>query len=114
MHELAVTESILEIACKYAENAKATRVTDIYLVIGNLSSIVDDCVSFYWDMISKNTVCENAKLHFKRIPATLTCLDCNQQYTLDGELTPCPHCHSPKVRVISGDESNLDSIEIQR
>jgi len=114
MHELAVTESLLEIACKHAEEAKATSVTDIYLVIGNLSSIVDDCVSFYWEMISKDTVCENAKLHFNRIPATLFCLDCNQQYTLDRELTPCPHCGSARVRVVAGDEFNLDSIEIQR
>lgn len=114
MHELAVTESILEIACKHAEKANATRVTDIYLVIGSLSSIVDDCISFYWDLISKDTVCEFAKLHFKRISATLNCYNCNQQYVLSGELTPCPYCHSAMVSVIAGDEFNLDSIEIQR
>ena len=32
MHELAVTESILEIAKKYAQQAGASRVTDLYLV----------------------------------------------------------------------------------
>ena len=53
MHELTVTESVLRIACKHAEDARATRVTDIYLVIGSLSSIIDDCISFYWDIISK-------------------------------------------------------------
>jgi hydrogenase nickel incorporation protein HypA/HybF len=114
MHELSVTESVLEIACKHAEKAQAKKVTDIYLVIGRLSSIVDDSVSFYWDMISKNTVCEDAKLHFKRIPAKLICLQCNHEYTLDDELTPCPNCGSARVKVISGDEFNLDSIEIQR
>jgi len=114
MHELSVTESVLEIACKHAEKAQANKVTDIYLVIGRLSSIVDDSVSFYWDMISKNTVCEDAKLHFKRIPAKLICLQCNHEYTLDDELTPCPNCGSARVKVISGDEFNLDSIEIQR
>ncbi len=114
MHELSVTESVLEIACKHAEKAQAIKVTDIYLVIGRLSSIVDDSVSFYWEMISKNTVCEDAKLHFKRIPAKLICLQCSQDYILDDELTPCPNCGSARVKVISGDEFNLDSIEIQR
>lgn len=114
MHELSVTESVLEIACKHAEKARATRVTDIYLVIGRLSSIVDDSVAFYWDIITKNTLCEDAKLHFKRLPAELICLDCQHQYQLSDELTPCPNCGSARVRVLSGDEFHLESIEIQR
>jgi hydrogenase nickel incorporation protein HypA/HybF len=112
MHELSVTESVLDIACKHAEKAQAAKVTDIYLVIGRLSSIVDDSVQFYWDVISKDTLCENAKLHFRRIPAELVCLDCSNKYELNQELTPCPACGSARVRVLTGDEFNLESIEI--
>ncbi len=114
MHELSVTESVLEIACKHAKKAQASKVTDIYLVIGKLSSIVDDSIKFYWNVISKDTLCEEAKLHFKRLPAKLLCLDCEKQYTLDHDLTPCPNCNSARVRVLSGDEFHLESIEIQR
>ena len=114
MHELSVTESVLEIACKHAEQAQAKKVTDIYLVIGKLSSIVDDSVQFYWDFISKGTICEEATLHFKRIPAELVCLDCSHNYTLADELTPCPQCGSARIRVVAGDEFNLESIEVQR
>jgi hydrogenase nickel incorporation protein HypA/HybF len=114
MHELSVTESVLEIACKHAEQAQAKKVTDIYLVIGKLSSIVDDSVQFYWDFISKGTICEEATLHFKRIPAEMVCLDCGHNYTLNDELTPCPQCGSARIRVVAGDEFNLESIEVQR
>lgn len=114
MHELAVTESILDIAVKYAQQAEAQRVTDLYLVIGRLSSIVDDSVQFYWDMISENSLCAGSKLHFQRVPAQMLCLDCNQEYTLDSELQGCPHCDSAKVKVISGDQFFLDSIEIEK
>lgn len=114
MHELSVTESVLEIACKHAEKAQATRVTDIYLVIGQLSSIVDDSVEFYWNIIAKDTLCEDAHLHFKRLPAELICLECGHQYQLNHELMPCPNCGSPRIRVLSGDEFHLESIEIQR
>ena len=114
MHELAVTESILAITLNHAEKAAARRVTDIHLVIGQLSSIVDDSVQFYWDFVSKGTLCEEATLHFKRLPAELICLDCNHTYTLDDELTPCPQCGSARIRVVSGDEFNLESIEVQR
>jgi len=114
MHELAVTESILNIAVKHAQAADAQRVTDIHIVLGQLSSIIDDSVQFYWDIISQDTLCAGAQLHFKRIPATLKCLDCDQEYTLNGPLEPCPNCHSARVRVVSGEEFWLDSLEIER
>lgn len=114
MHELSVTESVLKIACEHAEKAGAKKVTDINLVIGQLSSIIDDSVEFYWQMITKDTLCEGAKLHFSRIPAKLVCLKCDHQYVLNRELIPCPKCGSARIRVLSGDEFNIDSIEIQR
>ena len=114
MHELAVTESILNIATTHAIQASAKRVTDIYIVLGNLASIVDDSVQFYWDIVSQDTLCAGATLHFERKPAVLACLDCGNSYTLAGELTYCPKCQSARVKVISGDEFHLDSIEITK
>jgi hydrogenase nickel incorporation protein HypA/HybF len=114
MHELSVTESVLEIACKHAQKAQAVRVTDIHLVIGRLSSIVDDSIAFYWNIISKDTLCENARLHFNRLPAILLCLDCDNEFQLDQELTPCPNCSSARIRVLSGDEFQVESIDIER
>jgi len=114
MHELSVTESILDIALKHAQQAEASRVTVINLVIGQLSSIVDDSVQFYWDMISESTLCQGATLHFQRLPAQLVCLDCNNEYTLDGELTACPACRSVHVKVLSGDQFYVDSLEIEK
>ncbi len=112
MHELAVTESILSIALDHAQKANATRVTDINLVIGRLSSIIDDSVSFYWEIISKDTICSKSTLHFSRIPARLKCLNCQKEYILDDELTPCPDCSSSDVKILSGNEFRVESIEV--
>jgi hydrogenase nickel incorporation protein HypA/HybF len=114
MHELAVTESILNIALKYAQQANAKHVSDLYLVVGRLSSIVDDSVQFYWEMMSEDTLCAGSKLHFNRVPAQLVCMECGKDYTLDSELEPCPACGSAKVKVTSGDQFFLDSIEIEQ
>ncbi len=114
MHELAVTENILEITLRHANQAGATRVTDIYLVIGRLSSIVDDSIQFYWDFMSENTICAGAALHFERVPARLLCLNCNKEYTLDADLEPCPHCNSAQIKVIAGEEFRVDSIEVEK
>ena len=62
MHELAVTEEILRVALEHAERAQATRITDIHLVIGTLSTVVDDSVQFYFDFLSPETIAAGAKL----------------------------------------------------
>jgi len=113
MHELAITESILDIATRHAVAADASKVTDINILMGRLSSLVDDSIQFYWDIISKDTICEGARLHFERTPARMVCLDCAQEYTFDRELIPCPHCGSSLVRVIAGEEFRMDSIEVE-
>ena len=113
MHELAVTESILDISIKHANQSNASRVTDIYIVIGRLSSIVDDLVQFYWDLVSEGTICAGAQLHFERIPARLLCLSCANEFVLGDQLEPCPRCSSNQVKVLTGEEFRLDSIGIE-
>lgn len=113
MHELAVTESILEIVDRHARQANASRVTDVYLVIGQLSSIVDDSIQFYWEMIAQNTLCATSRLHFERIPARLECQDCSEIFHLVEMLSPCPKCGSNRLKILSGEEFRVDSIEVE-
>jgi len=113
MHELSITEQIAEIAVRHGEKNQAQQVTDLYLVIGELSTVIDDSVQFYWDLITDQTICKGAKLHFNRIPALFRCLDCNKEYQLSkGELTPCPHCGSTQMEILQGKEFHLESINI--
>ena len=113
MHELVVTESILEIAVRHAKLAHAQKISTLYLVIGQLSSIVDDSVQFYWDFVSKDTPAEGARLQFRRIPAELHCIDCGNSYILEkGELA-CPACGGPHIKIVTGEEFYLESIEVE-
>jgi hydrogenase nickel incorporation protein HypA/HybF len=113
MHELSITESLLEITLRHARNANANKITDLYLVIGQLSSIVDDSVQFYWDIIAKDTPAEGATLHFKRIPTEILCLDCNHQYKPADNKMACPNCESITVKILSGEEFFLEAINVE-
>jgi hydrogenase nickel incorporation protein HypA/HybF len=114
VHELAVTESILKIALDYAEKEMAKSVTDIYLRIGQLSSIIDDSVTFYWQFVSKDTICQNATLHFDRIQARFLCKECKTEYSIENEFSPCPQCQSLNVTLIQGDDFQMESISIEK
>ena len=113
MHELPITESLLEIALRHAEKAGAERITRLNMVIGELSSIVDDSVQFYWDIVSKDTIAEGAELHFERVDGTLRCLGCGHTFPLNHRDFACPACGEKKVVAVGGDYFRLDSIEIE-
>jgi hydrogenase nickel incorporation protein HypA/HybF len=111
MHELSVTQSVLEIALR--QTSEGHHITDLYLVVGQLSSMVDDSVQFYWDIISEGTVAQGGTLHFRRVPAEMQCWDCGQRYKLGGDDFTCPKCGSSTIRLVSGDEFYLEAIEIE-
>ena len=111
MHELSVTESILEIALRHGRQAGATAITDIFLVIGELSTIVDESVQFYWDIITEDTPAAGSRLHFQRIPGRLSCRACGHTYSPRQDL-PCPACGSIDIDILAGEEFYLEAIEI--
>jgi len=113
VHELAVTQSMLNLALEHAEQAGARHITVINLVIGQMSSIVDDCVQFYFDFVSKGTIAEGAVLSFERVASCLRCRSCGEEFVLDGHDWACPACGALGGEVIAGREFYMDSIEVE-
>ena len=113
MHELAVTQSILDLSLRHAGEAGAKRITGINLVIGQFSSIVDDSVQFYWDIIARETIAQGAVLHFNRSPGEMTCGSCGHTFRPNDETFECPSCSSVLVRITKGEEFRVDSIDVE-
>ena len=113
MHELPITRSILEIALRHAAKAKAGKITGIYLVIGQLSSFLDNSIQFYWDIVAKDTIAGGAQLHFKRISTELVCLDCNKRYGPNGRDLACPYCEGTRIEIVSGKEFYVEAIDVE-
>ena len=113
MHELPITENIRDIALKHASRAGAVKITDIHLVIGELSSVIDESVLFYWGIVCEGTIAADAELHFRRIPARFQCLDCKTEYTLREKSQICPQCDGVHVKILAGDEFYMDAIDVE-
>ena len=112
MHELAVTQGILDLVLAAAEREGGGRVTAIDLVVGELSSIVDDSVQFYWDLIAEDTPAAGAQLRFRRVPLRFECRDCRALFAPVGGRFACPSCGSSRVRVTAGDELQVASFDL--
>jgi hydrogenase nickel incorporation protein HypA/HybF len=114
MHELAVTQSILRLSSPQPRAPMRGAVTSIDLVIGDLSSVVDDSVQFYFDILSQDTLAAGATLHFQREPAIAACADCGAQTPVRPPIEPvCPACQGIHIQVTGGRAFRVASIEIE-
>jgi hydrogenase nickel incorporation protein HypA/HybF len=112
MHELYATQAILEKALQKAGEAKANRITDLYLVVGEISTYADDSVQFYWDDISRGTLAEGAVLHFRHVPSEAQCMSCFTKYhPKDGEIV-CPNCGGVGAKIIAGEEFYMEALDV--
>jgi hydrogenase nickel incorporation protein HypA/HybF len=110
MHELPATEAMLATAL---QAAGSRRVIAIDLTVGEMGSIVDDSVQFYFDVLSRGTVAEGAALRFRRIPGNGICLDCCRRFDARPPLPhACSACGGRLLRVSGGQDFSLDSLEV--
>jgi hydrogenase nickel incorporation protein HypA/HybF len=122
MHEMPVTQGILNMAL---EAAGGRRVTDIYLYVGRMAAVVPSSVDLFFEHLSKDTLAEGAKLHFEMQPVEMTCLDCGQAADLSLWVDERPQvqmaraiaqgcvCGSKRLRVSGGVSFGMTSIEVE-
>ena len=113
MHELGVTESIINIALAKAAEVQANKILKISIVIGELSGFVPDCIDFYFESLSKDTIAEGAELDFDIIPAKFRCRNCSTIASPKGMLWTCPNCQSQSMEVIGGQEFYIKDLEVE-
>ncbi len=113
MHEYAVTQSMIKMAVDEANKVNASRILEIRLVIGDLSTIIDDSVQMYFDIMSEETIAQGAKLIFKRIKAEFKCKGCGEVFIKPPKGFNCPKCGSLGTPTDVGKEFYIESIEIE-
>ena len=113
MHELGITENIIKIALDKAGEAQSSKVTRINLVVGELSGTVPDCIQFYFDSLSKDTIAQEAALYFELMPAQLCCRNCSTVFHPRDTLWACPACQNQSVEITGGRELYIESIEVE-
>jgi hydrogenase nickel incorporation protein HypA/HybF len=113
MHELSLTQNVLNAALENASQAKAERVRRVNLVLGEFSDESEDSIQFYWDELAAGTPAQGAELHFERVPAELECVDCGSKFTSAEVSSECPFCLSPRIRITSDDDIRLESIDVE-
>ena len=112
MHEMALTESIVEIAIEEAQKQGARRVTRLFLDVGALSCVDPEALEFCFAAVASGTAAEGAKLEIARIVGAGWCLECERSVPLTERFGACPECGRHRVQMTAGDELKVREMEI--
>jgi hydrogenase nickel incorporation protein HypA/HybF len=113
MHELSITQSMLNLVLDRAEKAKAKKVGKINLVIGGMTGVVGECVQFYFDFLRRGTIAEGAALTIKAVSTQARCRDCGKLFEPAEFDWTCPNCRGNNIEIVSGKELFVESIEVE-
>ncbi|MHB8658402.1 MAG: hydrogenase maturation nickel metallochaperone HypA [Solirubrobacteraceae bacterium] len=110
MHELSLSSAIINTAVKHADGR---RVSTVALRVGQLRQVVPETLEFYFAFVARGTLCEGARLEQKVIEASLRCEPCRYEWSIELPAFRCPQCGGGQVEVATGNEFEVESIEVE-
>ncbi|MBR1729904.1 MAG: hydrogenase maturation nickel metallochaperone HypA [Selenomonadaceae bacterium] len=111
MHEMAITEGILKIAFDYADQNHSTKINKITLKIGEMSGVEIEALNLAFEVLTKNTIAENAELIINRVPIVGECNKCKKTFHIDHYNFFCPECDGILI-LKSGRELQVESLDL--
>ncbi len=115
MHELQVTERILNIALKHATTNNVTKIISIQLKVGEMSDLEDEWMQKYFDYLSKDSIAKGAILKIERTPVIMECDECGHSFQVnirEMKEIQCPECDSKTCTLTSGREYYIKDMEV--
>jgi hydrogenase nickel incorporation protein HypA/HybF len=112
MHELALTESLVEALREEAARQGFVRVRRVTLEVGALSHVEPEALAFCFEVATRGTLAEGATLAIERPPGSAFCTDCGGLVSIAARGEPCPGCGGYRLLVRGGEELRLRELEV--
>jgi hydrogenase nickel incorporation protein HypA/HybF len=108
MHELSITQSVVDAVC---ERAAGRRVRSVRVEVGALTAVVPEAMEFCFDLVAAGTAAEGARLDIERRAAAAHCNSCGTEFALPDAILLCG-CGSADVAVTAGRELRILTMEV--
>jgi Zn finger protein HypA/HybF involved in hydrogenase expression len=99
VHELGITQGIIDRAREAARREAAGRVRRLHLALTPAADFSAESIELYFAMLSEgDPLFAGASLEFGTGPAGAVCLACGDEFVTEAEQPLCPQCGSSQVR----------------
>jgi len=113
MHEMSIAMDVLKIVNQHLPVGRPVRVTKVRLKIGKLTAVVPDNFKFCMEVIARDTPAEGAEIIIDEVPLKVECEACGKISELKEPLFLCPGCESASLKILSGRDLFIESIEVE-
>jgi hydrogenase nickel incorporation protein HypA/HybF len=110
VHELAIADAVVRIAC---EQAAGRRVAAVELKVGHLRQVVPDALTFAFELVAAGTAAEGAELLVEDVPLAGRCRGCGAEEALAGLPLCCPACGALDVELTAGEELRVEALQLE-
>ncbi len=112
MHEMAIVQSVLDVAFREADNNSGTKIRKIKLRIGELSGVVRDSIEFAFSVLKADTAAEDAELEIETVKLKAECGTCGEAECAAWDLNLiCAKCGGT-LRITAGREMKVEYIDL--
>jgi hydrogenase nickel incorporation protein HypA/HybF len=112
MHEMSLAEGIVQLIEDAAKSQGFASVRAVWLEIGRLSSVETESLRFCFDVVSRGTLADGARLEIVDVPGRAWCLTCSESVELPSLYEACPRCGGYQVQVTAGTEMRVKELEV--
>jgi Zn finger protein HypA/HybF involved in hydrogenase expression len=98
MHELGITQGVIDRAREAAEREGAARIGVLYLTITPAADFTRESIEMYFEMLAgEDPLFAGAVFRWEEAPAEAHCLSCSGEFPATVSRPVCPHCGSLQV-----------------
>lgn len=113
MHELSVCQSILSQAGRIARDNGAARIGQVTVQIGPLSGVEVPLLERAFEIASLAAGDGGILLRVETAPVKIHCASCDSESAAEPNRLVCSKCGNWRVRLVSGDQMILKSVELE-
>ncbi|MCA9054242.1 MAG: hydrogenase maturation nickel metallochaperone HypA [Planctomycetaceae bacterium] len=113
MHEQSLVRSLLAQVEQLRIEHGGVAVTCVEVEIGPLSGVEPLLVREAFELLVGESCAAQSELRIHNVPLLCHCRDCGADWSAESCRFVCPACQSNSVRILSGDEFRLRTINLQ-
>ncbi len=113
MHEMSIVEALLDAVERERQSHADAEVVAVRVRIGQLRQIVPETLRFCYNASVRDTHLAGSQLEIEAVPATARCRACHAEFPVEDNWFECPRCRSIGAELLTGQELDLTSIELE-